>query len=60
VISPSAHVLYKATDYYAPEYERTLAWNDPDLDIEWELKGEPTVSAKDQRGVLLRHAECFE
>jgi len=60
VISPSAHVLYKATDYYAPEYERTLAWNDPDLHIEWEIKCEPIVSAKDQRGVLLRHAECFE
>jgi dTDP-4-dehydrorhamnose 3,5-epimerase len=60
VISPSAHVLYKATDYYAPEYERTLAWNDPDLHIEWEIKSEPIVSGKDQRGVLLRHAECFE
>jgi len=60
VISPSAHVLYKATDYYAPEYERTLAWNDPELHIEWELTSEPVVSAKDQRGVLLRHAECFE
>jgi dTDP-4-dehydrorhamnose 3,5-epimerase len=52
--------LYKATDYYAPEYERTLAWNDPDLHIEWEITGEPVVSAKDQRGVLLRHVECFE
>jgi dTDP-4-dehydrorhamnose 3,5-epimerase len=60
VSSPSAHVLYKASDYYAPEYERTLAWNDPDLHIEWEFAGEPIVSAKDQRGVLLRHAECFE
>jgi dTDP-4-dehydrorhamnose 3,5-epimerase len=60
VLSPSAHVLYKATDYYAPEYERTLAWNDPELKINWELKGEPIVSAKDQRGVLLRNAECFE
>lgn len=60
VLSPLAHVLYKATDYYAPEYERTLAWNDPELKINWELKGEPIVSAKDQRGVLLRNAECFE
>lgn len=60
VISPSAHVLYKATDYYAPEHERTLAWNDPDLHIDWELKADPIVSAKDQRGVLLRHAECFD
>ena len=60
VVSPSAHVLYKATDYYAPEHERTLAWNDPVLKIKWELKNEPIVSAKDQRGALLRDAECFE
>lgn len=60
VISPSAHVLYKASDYYAPEHERTLMWNDPVLEINWELKNEPIVSAKDQRGVLLRDAECFE
>ena len=60
VLSPSAQVLYKATDYYAPEHERTLAWNDPDLNIDWELSGEPIVSPKDQRGVLLRHADCFE
>lgn len=60
VLSPSADVLYKATDYYAPEHERTLAWNDPDLNIDWELKVEPILSAKDQRGVLLRHAECFD
>lgn len=60
VISNTAHVLYKATDYYAPEQERTLAWNDPDLKINWELDGEPIVSAKDQRGLALRDAECFE
>src|SRR5580700_3168925 len=60
VISEKAQVLYKATDYYAPEYERTLAWNDPDLKIEWELAGEPIVSAKDQRGLALRDAEVFE
>lgn len=60
VISSFAHVLYKATDYYAPDYERTLAWNDRDLKIEWELEGEPIVSSRDQRGVTLRHAECFE
>jgi dTDP-4-dehydrorhamnose 3,5-epimerase len=52
--------MYKATDYYAPEYERTLAWNDPDLKIDWELDGEPIVSAKDRRGVSLRDADCFE
>jgi dTDP-4-dehydrorhamnose 3,5-epimerase len=60
VISEETHVLYKATDYYAPEHERTLAWNDPDLRISWELDGEPIVSAKDQRGVALRDAETFE
>jgi dTDP-4-dehydrorhamnose 3,5-epimerase len=59
VLSEKAQVLYKATDYYAPEYERTLAWNDPDLKIQWELSGEPIVSAKDQRGLALRDAETF-
>ena len=60
VISEKAQVLYKATEYYAPEHERTLAWNDPELKINWELEGEPIVSAKDQRGVALRDAETFE
>jgi dTDP-4-dehydrorhamnose 3,5-epimerase len=57
VFSENAHVLYKATDFYAPEHERTLAWNDPDLKIKWELDGEPIVSAKDQRGMAFRDAE---
>jgi dTDP-4-dehydrorhamnose 3,5-epimerase len=60
VISEKAQVLYKATDFYAPEHERTLIWNDPELKIEWELEGAPIVSAKDQRGALLRDAETFE
>jgi len=60
VTSEQAHVLYKATDYYAPAYERTLAWNDPKLKINWELEDEPLVSAKDQRGVHLASAEVFE
>jgi dTDP-4-dehydrorhamnose 3,5-epimerase len=60
VLSEKAHVLYKATDFYAPEYERTLAWNDPSLKINWELDGEPTVSAKDQRGVAFQGAESFD
>jgi dTDP-4-dehydrorhamnose 3,5-epimerase len=59
-LSESAQVLYKATDYYAPEHERTLAWDDPDLDIDWALEGDPIVSAKDERGVALRDAETFE
>jgi dTDP-4-dehydrorhamnose 3,5-epimerase len=60
VVSDTAHVLYKTTDYYAPEHERTLTWNDPDLNINWELDGEPTVSAKDQRGTPFRNAQVFE
>jgi dTDP-4-dehydrorhamnose 3,5-epimerase len=60
VISEKAQVLYKATDYYAPQNERTLAWNDPALKIDWKVEGEPIVSAKDQRGTPLRDAETFE
>jgi dTDP-4-dehydrorhamnose 3,5-epimerase len=60
VVSEKAHVLYKATDFYAPEHERTLAWNDSELKIDWELDSAPTVSAKDQRGVAFRDAEVFE
>ena len=60
VLSEKAHVLYKATDFYVPEHERTLAWNDPDLKIKWELDGEPIVSAKDQRGVAFRDAESYD
>jgi dTDP-4-dehydrorhamnose 3,5-epimerase len=60
VISEQAHVLYKTTDYYAPEFERTLAWNDPQLKVDWELTGEPIVSARDQRGASLANAETFD
>ena len=60
VVSEHAHVLYKATDYYSPEEERTLAWNDPDLKIDWQCAGEAIVSAKDQRGTPFREAEKFE
>ena len=60
VMSQTAHVLYKATDYYAPEHERTLAWNDPDLRINWQIDDEPIISAKDLRGISLRDAEAFE
>jgi dTDP-4-dehydrorhamnose 3,5-epimerase len=60
VVSEKAHVLYKATDFYAPEQERTVSWNDSDLKINWELDGEPTVSAKDQRGVAFRDAETYD
>jgi len=60
VLSEKAHVLYKATDFYSPQHERTLAWDDPQLKIDWELDSEPTVSAKDRRGVAFHDAECFD
>ncbi len=60
VKSEQAQVLYKATDFYAPARERTLIWNDPQLKIDWQLEGNPIVSAKDQRGVMLRDAETFD
>jgi dTDP-4-dehydrorhamnose 3,5-epimerase len=53
-------VVYKTTDFYAPEYERTVAWNDPELAIDWKLDGEPIVSPRDQRGVPFAQAEKFE
>jgi dTDP-4-dehydrorhamnose 3,5-epimerase len=51
VVSETAEVLYKATDYYAPAHERTILWNDPTLAIDWPLSGEPQVSGKDAAGV---------
>ena len=60
VVSETAHVLYKATDFYAPEQERTVAWNDPQLKIDWQLAGEPIISTKDQRGVSFAKSEKFD
>ncbi len=60
VKSERAQVLYKATDFYAPACERTVIWKDSQLKIDWELEGEPIVSAKDQQGVALRDAETFD
>lgn len=59
VISESAELLYKASDYWAPEHERCILWNDPDLAIEWPLSGELILSNKDALGKLLREAEVF-
>jgi dTDP-4-dehydrorhamnose 3,5-epimerase len=59
VVSEYAEVLYKTTDYYAPEYERSLLWSDPDLAIAWPIEVEPTVSPKDRAGKLLKEAEVF-
>jgi dTDP-4-dehydrorhamnose 3,5-epimerase len=60
VLSEGAQVLYKATDFYHPECERTLAWNDPDLRIDWQLGAPPIVSAKDAQGLSFRDAKKFE
>jgi dTDP-4-dehydrorhamnose 3,5-epimerase len=59
VISESAEMLYKATDYYAPEHERTLLWSDPALGIRWPLQGEPVVAAKDRAGTMLKDCEVY-
>lgn len=59
VTSETADFLYKTTDYYAPEYERCVAWNDPDIGIQWPLDGAPALSAKDQQGVSLVQAEVY-
>jgi len=59
VTSDSADFLYKTTDYYAPEHERCIAWNDPAIGIEWPLQAEPQLSAKDRAGWALAQAEVF-
>jgi dTDP-4-dehydrorhamnose 3,5-epimerase len=61
VLSESADVLYKATDYYAPAHERCLAWNDSSVGIEWPLEGiQPLLSAKDQGGLPLTDCDTFD
>lgn len=59
VLSETADVLYKCTDRYHAEYERTLIWNDPDLNIEWPLEREPLLSDKDRLGTLLSESETY-
>ena len=60
VLSESAGFLYKTTDYWYPEHERCIAWNDPDLGIDWPLGGlQPLLAAKDAAAPLLREAEVF-
>jgi len=59
VLSESADFLYKTTEYYAPEHERCVLWNDPEIGIDWPLDGEPALSAKDKVGSLLRDAEVY-
>jgi len=59
VVSQTAEVLYKTTDYYAPGQERCILWNDPDLAINWDLTAPPVLSAKDQAGQPFKAAELF-
>jgi dTDP-4-dehydrorhamnose 3,5-epimerase len=60
VVSDSAHVLYKATDFYDPQSERTIAWNDPGIKVNWQIDHPPIVSAKDSLGIAFKGAEVFE
>lgn len=60
VLSESADVLYKASDFYAPAHERSLLWNDPALNIAWPSDIDPILSAKDKAGLLLRDAPVFD
>lgn len=59
VLSEVAEFLYKTTDYYAPEHERAILWNDPDIRISWPLNTAPILSEKDQRALMLKDAELF-
>jgi dTDP-4-dehydrorhamnose 3,5-epimerase len=59
VLSEVAEFLYKTTDYYAPEHERCIRWDDPSLAIDWPLDSAPQLSAKDQAGLSLADAELF-
>ena len=60
VLSDYADFLYKTTDYWAPQHERTLLWNDPELGVAWPLTGEPILAAKDKAGKRLSEAEVFD
>ncbi|MDK9709323.1 MAG: dTDP-4-dehydrorhamnose 3,5-epimerase [Desulforhopalus sp.] len=60
VLSETAEFLYRTTDYYAPEYERCIIWNDPELGIEWPISAPPVLSTKDAAGLPFRSAEVFE
>lgn len=60
VLSETAEFLYKTTDYYAPEHERCIAWNDPDVAISWPLNDiQPRLSGKDAQGLAFKNAEAF-
>jgi dTDP-4-dehydrorhamnose 3,5-epimerase len=60
VLSDSAEFLYKTTNYYAPQYDRVILWNDPDIGVDWQLKGEPILSDKDKAGKRFKEADLFD
>ncbi len=60
VLSESAEFLYKTTDYWFPEHERSLLWNDPAVGIDWPIDGPPLLAAKDAAGKRLGEADCFD
>ena len=60
VLSAVAECLYKAADYYAPQHERCIIWDDPTIGIKWPLDGTPILSGRDRQGVTLDLAECYE
>ncbi len=60
VLSETAELVYKATDFYSPQYERSLLWNDPEIGINWPFEGEPRLSERDAAAVTLGNAETFE
>lgn len=59
VLSDTAEFLYKTTDYWAPEYERSIIWNDPDLAIAWPVDGAPILAGKDAEGSLFKEADVY-
>ncbi|WP_426809317.1 dTDP-4-dehydrorhamnose 3,5-epimerase [Pseudomonas sp. WOUb67] len=59
-LSDTAEFLYKTTDFYSPQYERCIAWDDPAIGIEWPIDFTPSLSGKDQLGVALADADCFD
>jgi dTDP-4-dehydrorhamnose 3,5-epimerase len=60
VLSDVAEILYKTTDYYAPEHERSIIWNDPDINIQWPIATAPTLSPKDEAAAILKDAQLFD
>lgn len=58
-LSDTAHLFYKLTDYYSPEHDRSLRWDDPDIGVDWPIEGDPILSDKDAAAPYLRNAEVF-